>query len=132
MPQWKFPDPDAALKAAAKQLYKSANVIMDDSKSNYVPVETGTLRSSGLVEPPVVEGGRVVVTLGYGGPAAPYALSVHENPRSGKTGGVSPSGRKYRRWAKVGEWKYLSTPFELARRAISLAVKVAVVRSQRR
>jgi hypothetical protein len=45
-------------------------------------------------------------------------LSVHENPRAGKTGGVSPQGKPYAKtkggkglWAKTGKWKYLEDPF---------------------
>lgn len=52
------------------------------------------------------------IEVGYGGAAAPYALAVHENPRSGKTGGIGPSGQKYKKWAAVGQWKYLETPFK--------------------
>jgi hypothetical protein len=59
------------------------------------------------VEPGVTTKRQVTAVVGYGGPAAPYALKVHENPRSGKTGGISPRGKKYRSWATVGEWKYL-------------------------
>lgn len=39
-----------------------------------------------------------------------YALEVHENPRSGQTGGVSPSGKwiyPEGTWADNGEWKFL-------------------------
>lgn len=132
LPSWKLPDPAAALRAASKQLYRSATLIMADSKENFVPVETGTLRSSGIVDPPALEGGRVVISLGYGGPAAKYALAVHENPRAGKTGGISPTGARYRRWSKVGEWKYLETPFELARNAVRVALTAAVFKSQRK
>jgi hypothetical protein len=57
--------------------------------------------------------GRPVVVVGY---SAVYAASVHENPRAGKTGGVSPSGRQYQRtktgrptWSTrpQGQWKFL-------------------------
>jgi len=57
------------------------------------------------------------------GYSAVYALRVHENPRAGKTGGVSPSGKRYtsgktesgnkstrRRWAQTGKWKFLEDP----------------------
>ncbi len=94
----------------ASSLYESAEKIMTLSKENYVPVETGTLRSTGRVDPPRVNGPYVEVTLGYGGPSARYALAVHENPRAGKTYGVSPQGKPYKRWAKTGQWKYLETP----------------------
>lgn len=88
-----------------------------------VPVVTGTLRSSGTVEPPVETNDEVSVAAGYGGAAKRYALKVHENPRAGKTGGVSPSGKKYYPrpglpvpYSTVGQWKFLEQPF-LARRA---------------
>ena len=100
----------AALPAGGRSLFESAENIMSISKEQYVPVETGTLKSSGFVQPPDTTGNNVSVYLGYGGAAAPYALAVHENPRAGKTGGVSPSGKKYKRWATVGQWKYLEQP----------------------
>jgi hypothetical protein len=56
-------------------------------------------------------GGALSVTLGYG---TPYAYAVHQRPRSGKTGGVSPSGRRYRHWAAVGEYRYLAKAMEEA------------------
>lgn len=100
----------AALPAGGRSLFESAENIMAISKEQYVPVETGTLRASGFVQPPDITGKSVSVYLGYGGAAAPYALAVHENPRAGKTGGISPSGKKYKRWAAVGGWKYIETP----------------------
>jgi hypothetical protein len=92
----------------------TAEKIMADSK-DLVPVDTGTLRSSGVVLPAAITGTTVSVTLGYGGAAAPYARMVHENPRAGKTGGLSPSGMPYKTWAKVGQWKFLEIPFVRAR-----------------
>jgi len=91
-------------------LFKTANDIMKDSKENFVPVDTTNLQASGHTELPERKGNKVTVTIGYGGAAAPYALAVHENPRSGKTQGTGPSGQKYKTWAQVGEWKYLETP----------------------
>lgn len=41
---------------------------------------------------------------------AEYAAYIHEHPRSGQTGGRSPSGAPYYRWARVGQWKYLEQP----------------------
>lgn len=43
------------------------------------PVEFGHLRQSGHVELPVIRGNEIEVTLGFGGPAAPYAIYVHED-----------------------------------------------------
>lgn len=53
----------------------------------------------------------LTVTIGYG---TPYARAVHDNPRSGRTGGVSPSGARYRHWAAIGQSKYLETAMKEA------------------
>lgn len=45
-----------------------------------VPVRTGSLRSSGHVDPPQATADGTVVELAYGGAAASYALYVHEDP----------------------------------------------------
>ena len=99
-----------AEKAAGAALYIEAEEIIGKSMSDYVPVDTGVLAGTGYVEQPAIASGSVSVSFGFGGPSAKYAASVHENPRSGKTGGLSPQGKKYKTWAKVGQWKYLETP----------------------
>lgn len=127
--------PAAALRIAGEDLHRIAEDVMTDSKENYVPVVTGTLHASGFVKQPEVGADGVSVTLGFGGAAAPYALAVHENPRAGKTGGISPSGKPYdpvakrmrgyrrgpimallggKNWSGVGQWKYLETPLRAA------------------
>ena len=58
-------------------LYREAEAIMTESKTQ-CPVDVGTLRASGHVQDPVSSGGQVIVTLGYGGPAVPYAIVQHE------------------------------------------------------
>lgn len=63
----------------AKSIYKRAEKVMTVSKRNYVPVDLGTLRGTGHVDPPEISGGNVSVQLSYGGPAAPYATEQHEN-----------------------------------------------------
>jgi len=108
------------LKAA---LFQEGEKIMAASLE-IVPVATGVLLASGHVQKPQKAFGTVFVELGYGGAAAPYALAVHENPRAGKTGGVSPQGIPYRRnkqgqptWSHhaKGQWKYLEQPFNVAK-----------------
>jgi|SRR5689334_1681579 len=109
----------------AQALYEEANDIITISKEQYVPVDSGFLRNSGFVDAP--EG--LSVTLGYN---AAYALPVHENPRAGHTGGVSPQGQPYKHWAKVGEWKYLETPWKAATAGMAdrLAEKLEVAVTQ--
>lgn len=64
-----------APRIAAKILYREAEQIMTASKDQ-VPVDTGALRASGHVQPPVVQEARVTVLLGYG---KEYAIFVHED-----------------------------------------------------
>lgn len=94
-------------QVAAQALLVWAEEVMTDAKE-LVPVRDGILRASGFVDLPAVTPDQVSVTFGFGGPSAPYALAVHENPRAGKTGGVSPSGRSIgagRRWGSGSTWR---------------------------
>jgi hypothetical protein len=78
------------IEGTAAGLYESATIIMAESQP-LVPVLTGTLKRSGHVEEPVIEGDTASVTLGYAygveyestaqgdeetGPG--YAIYVHE------------------------------------------------------
>lgn len=74
---------------------------------NEVPRDQGNLAGSGSTPPIIRRGTRFIAEIVY---SAAYALRVHENPRAGKTGGRSPSGARYRSWARVGKWKYLEHP----------------------
>lgn len=57
-------------------LYAAGTAIMADSQA-LVPVDTGTLKRSGQVEEPVLEGDSMSVTLGY-------AYGQSENPKTGE------------------------------------------------
>ena len=64
--------------AVAQAIWEEANMIFAKSQI-LVPVDTGVLRGSGGVSAPDgLGGGRTYVDIFYGGPAAPYALYVHE------------------------------------------------------
>lgn len=96
--------------ALARALNDIAEDVMSEAK-DLTPVRNfaggGTLRRSGSVihaQPTQAPMARIVF-------GAVYAEAVHENPRAGKTHGVSPSGRRYKHWAEVGEWHFLETPF---------------------
>jgi len=104
-------------QALATALYRNAEATMTESK-RIVPVETGTLRSSGHVQPPVVTGDNVQVTLGYGGAASAYAIVQHE--------------RLDYRHEPPGQAKYLEQPVRerAAVLARSLADEVARVLSK--
>jgi len=86
------------VRAAAKALYTEAELVMTEAKKR-TPVDTGALRSSGLVEPPLLTGASVEVSFGFGGPAAPYAVVQHER-------------LDYRH--TVGQAKFLEQPFNEA------------------
>lgn len=92
----------AIITDLADALYLEAELIMTDSKQNYVPVDTGVLRNSGTVTKPVITNKSVEVTLGYGGPAADYAVVVHEYPPN----------------VGQGKNKYLSRPLNKAERGL--------------
>jgi len=84
----------AVVPTLAQALYTRAQRIMAQAREG-TPVVSGNLRASGLVYPPEIEGNTISVTFGFGGMSTPYAAAVHWNPRSGHTGGFSPSGRRY-------------------------------------
>jgi hypothetical protein len=65
-------------KELGAALYAEAEIEMTEAKKR-TPVDTGTLRNSGYVEKPVEKGNHVVVEMGFGGPAADYAIYVHED-----------------------------------------------------
>tara|TARA_R110000822_G_scaffold163736_1_gene303984 strand:+ start:57 stop:461 length:405 start_codon:yes stop_codon:yes gene_type:complete len=85
-------------------MYSEATVVLNESK-RLVPVRTGSLRRSGMVEPPKTQGTRTTVEVTYGGDAAAYALYVHEIPpdSGGRwgTGATHKSGKTF---------KYLEIP----------------------
>jgi hypothetical protein len=90
-------------------VYEDANNIMTEAKQG-VPVDTGTLKSSGFVPLPTeTESGGVKIEIGFGGPAgtgnmsgdtnstpAGYATYVHEDLQAHHT---------------VGHAKFLEIPF---------------------
>lgn len=66
-----------APKAVAQAIWEEANIIFAKSQI-LVPVDTSALRGSGDVSAPQGTGKLTYVDIYYGGPAAPYALYVHE------------------------------------------------------
>ena len=68
---------DQSGEVMGQALYEEANVIFANSQV-LVPVDTGVLRGSGGVSAPQMGTRGYFVDIFYGGPAAPYALYVHE------------------------------------------------------
>ena len=81
--------------AVGQALNAEAQIMMRNSK-RLVPVDSGTLRRSGIILPVFREGSNWVILMGYGGAASGYAMDQHERAdyrhKEGKT------------------WKYLETP----------------------
>ena len=112
--------PNKALLALAGSLHLEGETIMTNSIDNYVPKDDGTLANSGFVTEPDTKGTRTIVTLGFGGSAAAYALAVHEHV--GKHVGL-PSPRSW--WGKEIHWsvagsgpKYLEKPVLEAKKGL--------------
>lgn len=83
----------ALVPALAAALHERAQVLLVTSQP-LVPVVTGALQQSGQVFSPEINGAEIAVAVTYGANDVPYAHSVHENLRSGHTGGFSPSRRR--------------------------------------
>lgn len=80
----------------AVQEQREANAIMAVSKSEFVPVKTGTLRSTGLVMETVFAPLNITTEMRYGGGnAAKYAVPVHEKPGSFENPTKPGTGPKY-------------------------------------
>lgn len=83
-------------QAVAAALFQEAERVMADAKENYVPVDTGILRDSGMVSEPEIGDGEISVSMGFGGAAEAYAVVQHERMDFHHT---------------VGGPKYLERPF---------------------
>ena len=62
---------------AAQAINEEAQIAFEKSQ-DLVPVDTGVLRASGVLETAAIQGDKIVVEMGYGGAAKEYALIVHE------------------------------------------------------
>ena len=67
-----------AVPALKQALTEEAQIVFRDSQ-RLVPVDTGTLRRSGIIIPVRERGSLIEVAMGYGGAASSYALRQHEN-----------------------------------------------------
>jgi hypothetical protein len=117
------------------ELYKFGEEVMTESKL-VVPVLTGTLMNTGHVDPPVQSGASTSVILGYGGPAAPYALYVHEalegatppSPNWSWTKAVAAG--KAIQWTRPGSGpKYLETPLKAKQHELPDRIRAVVMRA---
>ena len=91
------------------------------AKEEFVPVDTGALKGTIHTTKPKVTTGGVSVSVVAGGPAAPYALRVHEWLGVGVKWSVPGTGPKY-----------LSQPLNQARPGIKHAILRALGRAIKR
>lgn len=68
-----------APRAMGAALWKEGNNIMTAAKF-ITPVDTSTLKNSGIVNLPVITDTEVIVEMGFGGAAKDYAEIQHEEP----------------------------------------------------
>lgn len=66
------------VKAAAAGLYQAAEQVRGNSMER-APVDFGALKGSHYVTLPEIDGDKVSVIVGAGGPAKDYAIVQHEN-----------------------------------------------------
>lgn len=85
---------DEAPEALAAAMHDEMEEIVEDAKRR-APVDTGTLRASGVVLRPDRSSGQIVVEGGFGGAASDYAVVQHEDTTLSHT---------------VGEAKFLEKP----------------------
>ena len=77
-----------------KAIYHEAAIETTKSRKR-CPKDLGPLRASHETQKPVWRGRDVEVTIAVGGPAAPYALPVHENTDPNVQWSVPGTGPKY-------------------------------------
>ena len=65
-------------EAVGSALHEELEIELLEAKQR-TPVDTGALRASGFVEGPKVRRGHISDRIVFGGPAAPYAVIVHED-----------------------------------------------------
>jgi hypothetical protein len=63
--------------ALGQALNEEAQIMFRNSQRR-VPVDTGTLRRSGMILPLLKRQGNWIVVMGYGGAASAYAMDQHE------------------------------------------------------
>lgn len=103
--------PELITRTVGAELRKQGEIIMTAAKE-LTPVQFGTLKNSGNVQGPEQKRGKLVVTLGFGGPAQKYAVYVHENMTA--------------RHNPPTQAKFLETPARAAKRRIRTGLVNAV------
>ena len=69
----------ASITGSAPRALRSVGELWMTASKERTPVDTGALKGSGHVQGPFTDGNDTIVKLVYGGPAAGYAIVVHED-----------------------------------------------------
>lgn len=69
---------DLAPEAMQAAMVDEMDTIIEDAKRR-APVDTGTMRASGVTLPPSKRGSQIVVEGGFGGAASDYVIVQHED-----------------------------------------------------
>ncbi len=126
-------------KKFGQQLRLQAELIITDAKQNYVPKKLGTLRDSGLVSGPFIDGqgrdalsrftlssggvaGSIEVSMTFGGAASAYARAIHEHPSSSSPLSWKGKTLKFQGGRQRGV-KYLERPMRF--HSIGMAGRIA-------
>lgn len=116
--------------ALKKTMYEEASLVMSASQAQ-VPVDTGALRSTGVVGFPETRGSEISVVLGYGGPAGANNSPINRLGRSGRppsdeVGYAVKVHEDKEAHHEVGKAKFLEEPFAEAAPRIGRAMINAV------
>lgn len=115
-------------RGLGQAMFGFATKILNESKK-LVPVDTGALRNSGMVEGPDVDSDGVEVSITYGGEAKQYAGVVHED----MTMSHSPTlMTKITKKPRRGQAKYLEIPVKAHEDSFARDVAVRFARAMRR
>lgn len=69
---------DDAAEALQLAMTNVMDEVIEDAKRR-APVDTGTMRASGAVLPPIRHHGQIVIEAGFGGAASDYVIAQHED-----------------------------------------------------
>ena len=119
---------------AAAALYREGEQIVTTAKQATVPKDLGVLVNSGMTDQPELAEGGIQVSMHFGGPAAPYALAIHEHPsiHSPPTWQGKPieeifSVRERIPWSRTGRGpKYLERPLNDAVKGMNDRIAKAI------
>lgn len=118
----------ARIRAAGPQgiqvlarVLRDASLLAFRESQQQVPHADGILAGSGVLNPPVISGNSVKITMGYGGAASKYAARQHEDESLNH-----PDPRNPQKSRPQGKAKYLEDPVREASQRIEAQLRARV------